>query len=201
VIPFVVFIIATQRIKLERKVLIFALLLFSVVALLPFIPPTLINRNGSIGNSITQADMGGRVTMWRKSIEVLAQYPIFGVGAGAIDRKIGGAVHNTIISVATETGVIGLTFFLIILGLVVYDVVRLPKRTSGLWLAIFTTWAIGAISLSWEFRKLTWIILNFIVIESSLAKDANGLMVQASTSEEVQRGELLSQPEVVIGSS
>lgn len=197
VIPFVVFIIATQRIRLERKFLIFVLLLFSIVALLPFIPPALINRIGTIGNSISQADMGGRVTMWRKSIEVLVQYPIFGVGAGAIDRRIGGAVHNTIISVATETGVVGLTFFFIILGLVVYNVFRLPRKTSGLWLAIFTTWAIGAISLSWEFRKLTWIILNFIVIESSLDKDLNRVAATSNVSEEVRRGELIPQPEVI----
>jgi hypothetical protein len=33
--------------------------------------------------------------------------------------------------------------------------------------AIFLTWAIGVCSLSWEFRKLTWLLLNFIVIEGS----------------------------------
>lgn len=201
VIPFVIFIIATQRIKMDRKVLIFVLLLFSILALLPFVPQSLINRIGTIGNSISQADMGGRVTMWRKSIVVFAQHPIFGVGGGAIDRTIGGAVHNTLISVATETGVIGLVFFLAILGLVVYDVVRLPRKTSGLWLAIFTTWAIGALSLSWEFRKLTWIILNFIIIESSLGKEVSEPLVKASSSEDNQRsfenGELASQPKAI----
>jgi hypothetical protein len=29
------------------------------------------------------------------------------------------------------------------------------------------TWIIGVNSLSWEFRKLTWIILTFVVLESS----------------------------------
>ncbi|WP_345322315.1 hypothetical protein, partial [Candidatus Villigracilis proximus] len=31
----------------------------------------------------------------------------------------------------------------------------------------FLTWVIGVCSLSWEFRKLTWIFLNFIIIEGS----------------------------------
>jgi O-antigen ligase len=145
--------------------------------------------------------MGGRVSMWRKSIVVLAQHPIVGVGTGAVDQAIGGAVHNTLISVATETGFIGLILFLSILGLVFYEVRSLPKKTSGLWLTIFTTWAIGALSLSWEFRKLTWIILSFIVIESSLRNEVNGLFTHVSTSGYVRRAskseELISQPRVI----
>ena len=170
VIPFVIFIVGTQRIKVEQKIIMFVILLVSLLALLPFVPQSLISRIGTIGNSISEADLGGRVTMWRKSIEVLAQHPILGVGSGAIDRAIGGAVHNTLISVVTDTGFIGLALFLCMLGFVVYLVARLPRRTSGLWLAIFATWAIGAFSLSWEFRKITWIILSFIIIESGLGE-------------------------------
>ncbi len=187
VIPFILFIIATQRIKVERKVLIFAILLFSILVILPFIPQSLIDRIGTIGSSISQADMGGRVTMWQRSIVVFAQYPIFGIGSGAVDHLIGGAVHNTLLSVSAETGIIGLVLFLSILGLVVYDVFRLPRKTSGLWLAIFTTWAIGALSLSWEFRKLTWIILNFMIIESSLGKETNESSVEVNSFENTRR--------------
>jgi O-antigen ligase len=194
VIPFVIFIVGTQRIKVEQKILIFVILLVSLLALLPFVPQSVITRIGTIGNSISEADLGGRVTMWRKSILVLAHHPILGVGSGAIDRAIGGAVHNTLISIVTETGFIGLVLFLCVLGLVVYLVARLPRRTSGLWLAIFTTWAIGAFSLSWEFRKITWIILSFIIIESGIGEQVgeqekninfigyNGRTIEASES-------------------
>lgn len=167
IIPFCIFLIGTQRIKIGQKTLAMVTLLVCLFALLPFVPHSVIDRIGTVGNSISEADLGGRVTMWRLSIAVLAQHPIFGVGSGAIDRIIGGAVHNTLISVVTETGFIGLVLFLCILGLVVYTVVKLPRRTFGLWMAIFITWAIGALSLSWEFRKTTWILLIFIIIESS----------------------------------
>ncbi len=101
---------------------------------------------------------------------VLGQSPFVGVGSGAIDRTIGGAVHNTLLSVAGETGCIGLVLFLSILGLVVYDLANLPGGTTTLWLTVFITWAIGALSLSWEFRKVTWIILSFVIIESSFSR-------------------------------
>ena len=149
------------------------ILFVSLLIFLPFVPPAVIHRIGTVGQSIASADMGGRVTMWKKSIEVLAQHPLLGVGGGAVDHMIGGAVHNTFLSVAAETGIVGLVLFLAILGLVVYEAIRLPKTISALWLAIFMTWLIGIVSLSWEFRKVTWILLSFMIIESSLCRQAD----------------------------
>jgi Lipid A core - O-antigen ligase and related enzymes len=170
IIPFVMLMIGTQRIKVEQKILIFVILLVSLLVLLPFVPQTVINRLGTIGNSISEADLGGRVNLWREGIAMLAKHPILGIGGGAIDHIIGAAVHNTFISVATETGFIGFALFLSILGLVVYEVPRLPRRTSALWLTVFMTLMIGVLTLSWEFRKFTWIILNFVIIESSFGE-------------------------------
>ena len=187
IIPFSIFLIGTQRIKIGQKTLAMVMLLVCLFALLPFVPRSLIERIGTVGSSISEADLGGRVTMWRLSIAVLTQHPIFGVGSGAVDRIIGGAVHNTLISVVTETGFIGLGLFLCILGLVVYAVSRLPRGISGLWLAIFTTWAIGAFSLSWEFRKVTWIILSFIIIESSFDEQVSEHKGNVNFAEGIRR--------------
>lgn len=173
IIPFGVFLIGTQWIKIERKILIGVIFLVSLLILLPLAPQAVIERMGTIGASIRGADLGGRVSMWEKSIEVLAQYPLWGVGSGAIDHMIGGAVHNTFISVVTETGFIGLALFLAILGLVIYRVMTLPREISALWLSIYVTWLIGIVSLSWEFRKVTWILLSFMIIENSLRKKAS----------------------------
>jgi O-antigen ligase len=201
IIPFVIFIISTQRIKVERKLLIFVILLVSFFALFPFIPQSVIDRIGTIGNSISEADLGGRVIMWRKSITVLAQNPMLGVGSGAIDNIIGGAVHNTVISVATDTGFIGFVLFLAILGLVAYRVVKLPKRTSALWTVVFATWVIGMLSLSWEFRKITWIILSFVIIESNFGEQVSELEKNINFSGDIRRtfksGESISQPKVI----
>jgi O-antigen ligase len=170
IIPFSVFMIGTQRIQYQRKLLLLLVLFVFLLALSPFIPQSVIARISTIGDSIHQVDLGGRVNMWRKSIEVLDEHPVLGVGAGAIDRAIGGAVHNTFLSVVSETGFIGLTLFLSILGWVFYKMLRLPKTISTVWLVIFFTWLIGIVSLSWEFRKFTWVMLNFIIIQSSFAE-------------------------------
>ncbi len=139
--------------------------------------------------------------MWLKSIAVLAQHPILGVGSGAIDHVIGGAVHNTFISVVTETGFIGLVLFLSILGLAVDKVITLPRRTVGPWLSIFMTWLIGIVSLSWEFRKASWILLSFMIIEGSFGKQSNEEEWSVSFAGGVERsfetGESISQPKAI----
>jgi len=167
IIPFSIFMIGTGQIKVERKILIFVILIVSLLVLLPFIPQSVINRLGTLGDSIGKGDLGGRVKLWREGIAVLVKHPILGIGGGTMDYTIGSAVHNTFISVITETGFIGFVLFLAILGLVVYRVTMLSRGTSALWLAIFMTWAIGVFTLSWEFRKATWILLSFMIIESS----------------------------------
>jgi O-antigen ligase len=201
IIPFVFFVVGTGQIKIRQKILAFIVLFVVSMTLLPLVPQSVIARLGTIGSSIGEADLGGRVNMWRSSIAVLAQHPIFGVGGGAIDQAIGGAVHNTFLSVATETGVIGLALFLSLLGAVFYAVAVLPRRTSALWLAIFVTWVIGVSSLSWEFRKVLWILLSFMVTENSFGQDFTDQEVKLRLPGGVRRsfgaGESASKPNAI----
>ena len=200
IIPFGIYLFATQQIKFDRKILVFGILLISLLALLPFIPQTVITRLGTVGASIEAGDLGGRGDLWREGIAAFAQHPILGVGGGAINYAIGAAVHNTFISVATETGLIGFVLFLSILGLVVYKVSRLPRRTSELWLAIFMIWVIGVLSLSWEFRKVTWIILGFAIIESCFEEQVlehNGnIKFSRGIKPSFEAEEIVSQPKM-----
>jgi O-antigen ligase len=167
VIPFGVYLVVTQQIKFDRKILVFGILLLALLMLYPFIPQSVTARLSTLGASIESADLGGRVDLWWKAILVLSQHPLTGSGGGTLDSAIGSAAHNTFVSIAAETGFIGLVLFLTILAVVFFQATNIPNGNAGLWVAIFLTWAIGVCSLSWEFRKLTWLLLNFIVIEGS----------------------------------
>jgi O-antigen ligase len=167
IIPFGLYLIGTQQIGFLRKAVISIVFLISTAVLIPYVPQSVISRLGTIGSSIGEGDLGGRLNLWEAGIEVLAEHPVLGIGSGGAISSIGSAVHNTFISIAVETGLIGLLFFCFILGNVLYQVLHLPYGSSGLWLAILTIWLIGVLSLSWEFRKLTWLILSFVIIEGS----------------------------------
>jgi O-antigen ligase len=169
VIPFGFYLVLTHQIKFGRKILIFGILIILLVALFPYIPQSVITRLGTFGSSIETGDLSGRVDLWKESIVIFSQHPIIGLGAGTMVTAIGKPVHNTFLSVAAETGSIGFILFFIILASVFVQALNIRKGNSGLWVAVFLIWVIGVCSLSWEFRKPTWLFLNFIVIEGSFA--------------------------------
>jgi hypothetical protein len=57
--------------------------------------------------------------------------------------------------------------FTCILAIVVNQAVRLPKGYSGFWLAVFFVWTVGVLSLTFEFRKATWLFLSFVIMEGA----------------------------------
>lgn len=167
VIPFVFYLAGTRQIQPKTKLLVVSILLVSLLALIPFIPSTLVSRLGTLGSSIESRDLGGRFELWMEALQVFSVHPITGLGSGTLVSAIGSAAHNTFVSVLAETGVVGFILFLLILAIVFFQALSVPNGNAGLWVAIFLTWAIGVFSLSWEFRKLTWLFLSFIVIEGS----------------------------------
>jgi O-antigen ligase len=112
-------------------------------------------------------DLSGRIEYWKEALSIFSAHPVIGLGSGTMVWAIGSAVHNTFLSVAAETGFIGFALFIIILALAFFQAMHIPNGNSGFWVVIFLSWAIGVSSLSWEFRKLTWLLLNFIIIEGS----------------------------------
>ena len=171
VIPFGIYLVGTRQIKFDRKILVFSILFVSFLVLFPFIPSTIIARLGTLGTSIEAGDLGGRVELWRQALLVFSKHSILGLGSGTLISTIGSAAHNTFVSVAAETGFIGFVLFSAILVVVFFQALNAPNGKSGIWVAIFLTWVIGVSSLSWEFRKLTWLFLNFIVIEGSFTPE------------------------------
>ena len=184
VIPFALYLVGTQQIKFDRKILVFGILLVSFLGLFPFVPPAIIARLGTLGTSIETGDLGGRVELWRQAFLVFSNHSILGLGSGTLVSTIGSAAHNTFISVAAETGFIGFILFCTILAVAFFQVVNIPNGSSGIWVVIFLTWIIGVSSLSWEFRKLTWLFLNFIIIEGSFVfEELNILQPRRGISE------------------
>ena len=106
-----------------------------------------------------------------------------GIGSGALTTAIGASevAHNTFLSVLAELGLIGFTLFIVILGIVVHQAIKQSKQHSGLWLTILLIWAIGVSTLTWEYRKPTWLLLSLIVISANLFRK-NITIVMKTTS-------------------
>jgi len=165
IIPAIIFILWPKRIDIGRFILVFIFLVVSVMVIWVVLPAGVVERLDTASTSISTGDIGGRVILWKEAITVFLSHPLFGSGSGALPAIIGGLAHETFLSVLAETGLIGFGLFLCILAIVLNQAVRLPKGYSGLWLSSFFVWFIGVLSLSFEFRKVTWLFFSFVIIE------------------------------------
>jgi len=171
ILPAVLYILGTSnRIKLGWRILIFIVLIVGVVVLLPFIPQASLDRLATVGSSISAGDLGGRVRLWIESVAIFLKEPLLGVGSGALgsDFELGSYAHNTFLSILAELGILGFILFVVLLTIVLYEAVRQPKKNSILWLAVLAIWIAGTFSLTWEYTKQTWLILNWVVISANL---------------------------------
>jgi len=171
IIPGLLFILGrSAQLKRPSMVLVFVGLVGAWFILQPLIPQSSIDRFSTISSSIDERDLGGRVELWHASIATFSEHPFLGVGSGALKAvsEIGAVAHNTFLSVLVETGLIGLTFFLILFAMAVYQVFRKPIWGYGLWVAILLGWIMGASALTLERTKLTWLFLGLVVIGASL---------------------------------
>lgn len=177
------------RLKPSSRVLLFMTFIGVLFVLQPFVPQTSIQRLATIGTSIAELDLGGRVDIWRQGIIVFSEHPLFGIGSGAFGEALesGLSAHNSFLSVLVEVGLIGLALFAIILAMTVRQATVQSKWAARLWLSILAVWTIGSSSAGWEARKPTWLILSLVVVAASLTFQNNESFKAHSTqSEEIE---------------
>jgi O-antigen ligase len=160
----------SSRLKLISRILLLAALIAIALTLLPHLPQSALGRLETVGTSIASGDLGGRVNLWRMAMAEFLTHPLVGIGSGAFSSATiaGTYVHNTFLSILTETGMIGFVLFAVMLAIVTYQALRQPKESSRLWGCVLLVWAVAAVSLTFELKKATWLFLSFIVISASL---------------------------------
>ena len=114
VVPALLYILATTtRLKFGMKALLFCFLITTFLALPVLLPEASLDRLSTVGTSISEGDLGGRVILWRAGVAEFARHPLLGVGSGAFPAvaEFHSVVHNTFLSVLTEVGIIGFVLF------------------------------------------------------------------------------------------
>lgn len=192
IIPAIIFIFWPNRLDIGRYILISIFLAISLLVVRSILPAAVIQRLATASSSISSADIGGRVSLWNDTTALFISHPLLGVGGGALDAVIHSAAHETFLSILGETGLIGIALFASILALVLNQAARLLKGYSGLWFSVFFIWAIGVLSLSWESKKVTWLILIFVIIEGVAMQEQYRSEILKSTVSETEKGQALS---------
>jgi len=147
-----------------RLVSLGGFVLAGLAAAAVWVPAATWQRIMTLGGELSGGTLSDRVPIWRAGLAVFAGHPIAGVGVGgfpdavvpALGRQL--VAHNTPLSVAAELGVVGLSLFL---GAFLAAIVAAQgdRTARALVQALLATWFVGVASLTWEYRKTTWLVL------------------------------------------
>jgi O-antigen ligase len=164
------FIVTFLKQRLWIKVFLVIIMLFSIFSIFTLIPESTIQRVSNSFEDLKSGSLSGRETIFFAAAQLINNHPIIGIGAGAFKTASGTDTfaHNTILSVLAETGVIGLFLFFCIIFISFLEVISQPKIEAYFWFTVLLIWGVGVNSLSWEFQKPTWVILNLITVSASI---------------------------------
>jgi O-antigen ligase len=167
-----------SAVRLSRRVIALTLLVIAGVLLASFLPQASAQRLGTTFSELSSGDFSSRAEIWSQGVEAFLERPVAGVGAGAFRRAVarGQVAHNTLISVLTETGLVGLVPFVIAVLIAFRCAGRHLRRERRFWMALLWGVAIGASSLTWETTKVSWLFTGLVV-----ASAANNGLVRSAT--------------------
>lgn len=152
-------------------------ILTAVIMAVPFVWSEIVEAVGSnieristVGSEITSGTLNERSVIWEAGMEAFTARPLIGVGGGAFPAAIEKSsglrelAHNTFVSVAVETGVVGLLLFVGIIVVVAVPLVRYLSFRTMPGLILLATLLIGITPLTWEFRKPTWLVIALLLV-------------------------------------
>lgn len=178
------------RFRLAARITIFLLLASAILILLPRVQTLRsFQRFGTTAIEITQGTLNNRTNNWAEGLATFPDHPLKGIGANMYRsvNSLGKLAHNSFLSVLVELGLIGFILFGIILTIVVVQAWNQPKWDRRFWLTVLLAWAISASSLTYEYRKATWLFFSLIVASGAIAS------YHVETSPIIQRGRFAEQ--------
>lgn len=176
-----------NRVRLAARIVIFVMITSIILILLPQVQTLKsFQRFGTLGEAISKGDLNQREDLWREGLAAFEEHPFTGVGSNMYRsvNSLGKLAHNSFISVLVEGGLIGFLLFLIIVMIAFVQALRHPRWDAAFWLTLLLVWAIGAFTLTYEYRKATWLFLSLLVVSAALPKwqDEDGVRVQPGQS-------------------
>ncbi len=143
----------------------------SSIMLIPRVVPThLMDRILSVGEVDFSEGKESRLVIWQRGWQTFQQYPLTGVGIGAYGTVTIGSphfpAHNVFLSVLVETGLIGFMLYMLFLGMLTYNIWKLPKAERTLWSQVLAVWIVLAATAPNDFVKSTWFIYGIILSQS-----------------------------------
>jgi O-antigen ligase len=175
---------------MRNRIGIVAVMILTVIGAVAVIPATSWKRLASAADEVSQGTLNSRTVLWKAGLDEFQTHSIGGIGAGSYPEasaKVIGrpwafvpVAHNSFISVMVETGLIGFGIFGAMLAMLFRSAWALTGITRSFWLTLLCVWIVGVCSLTWEYRKPTWLL--FGLVAAHVARLQAGTRVPVETS-------------------
>lgn len=160
------------RLRIWARITIFVVLSTALLMLWPYVQTMKsFERFSTTETELTQGTLNNRTNNWKEGLESFEEHPIIGVGSNMYRsvNSLGKVGHNTFVSVLVELGLVGIVLFGIIMALALAAAWHHESNwDKSFWLTVFAVWIIGSSTLTWEYRKTTWLFLGFMVVSAAL---------------------------------
>jgi O-antigen ligase len=172
-----VMLVDRRNLATRRLAIIAALATVMAVVVVHNVSTAQLDRIGTTRSEVTSGSLDQRTTQWSISLQTFSDHPILGVGAGTfrdISQQVTGVsspAHSVFLGVLADTGAPGLLLFVGILLTLVPGFGQLGGNTRRAWIAIGLVWLMGAFTLSWEHRKVTWFLVFLLAAQIAASHD------------------------------
>jgi len=146
----------------------------SVVAIFTFAPKASIDRIFSAGQSISSGTLNSRTSIWRGSLKEWEKSPIIGSGLGGLGFVLSKehvnykGAHNVFIQLLTEDGIIGLTFYSLIIISLFYYLLHTPLDEKAFLFTLLMVLLISQLTTHTHLDKFVWYAFTMIAIHSQM---------------------------------
>ena len=166
--------IMLTRVRLWIRILVFLALAVTVVYGLPYLQTLKsFQRFNTINTELTQGTLNNRTNNWTEGLKSFEQHPFLGVG-GNMYRTVNTwdkVAHNSYLSVLVELGIVGLILFVLMMAVAFAAALSQQRlRDRVFWVTLLLVWAMGSFTLTWEYRKTTWLFLTLVVANAAINK-------------------------------
>lgn len=137
------------------------------------IPGETFARLATIPEQLRRGDLNQRLNIWSAGFHAFARAPILGTGAGTFVSAAGlspiDTAHNTVLSIAVGTGLLGVTIMTAIVALVAFDALRTEASLRVALLVSLLVWAVTSSVATVEESRTTWFLFAVIAVAGRMA--------------------------------
>jgi len=171
-------VLSISRLNWKWRLAGIGLAMAAAILAVNLVPSTIYARLATLPHEVFHGTLNERTVIWRAGIKVFAETPLLGGGAGAFRYAVAPilgrewAPHNVFLSVAVESGLIGLILWLGMMLMAFIGVFRMPPVERLMWLALFAILFLAFLALNFEWRKASWLIMALAIAHARRATDA-----------------------------